>query len=104
MTSHKIGQKIRVSGIVQGVGFRPFIYAQATQNNLTGWVRNTSSGVEIEINGSQKDVEAFLLALRTNPPSLARIDSLTSVSCPVDSFKSFEIIVSQPQEGDFLTI
>ena len=100
----KVGQKIQVRGIVQGVGFRPFIYAQAAQNHLTGWVRNTSSGVEIEINGSPDGVSAFLSALRDNPPPLARIDSLETFPTSPDSYTSFEIIASQPQEGDFLPI
>ncbi|MEN6409113.1 MAG: acylphosphatase, partial [Anaerolineaceae bacterium] len=46
-----IGSRLQVRGIVQGVGFRPFVYSLAKRLNLTGWVCNTSSGVEIEING-----------------------------------------------------
>ncbi len=99
-----VGLKIRVRGIVQGVGFRPFIYTQAMQNGLTGWVRNTSSGVEIEVNGTQAGVNSFLDALQHNPPPLARIDFLESEPSEPDGYSEFEIIASQPKEGDFIPI
>jgi hydrogenase maturation protein HypF len=104
MITDRVGLKIWVRGIVQGVGFRPFIYAQALHNQLTGWVRNTSSGVEIEVYGPQTAVDAFLYALEHNPPPLARIDHLHSQSCPPNGSQAFEIIASQPQEGDFIPI
>ena len=99
-----VGLKIWVRGTVQGVGFRPFVYSQAVRLRLTGWVRNTSSGVEIEINGSPAQVKEFLDALRNNPPPLARVDSLDSQACPANGYSTFEIIASQPQPGDFLPI
>ena len=99
-----VGLKIWVSGTVQGVGFRPFVYSQATRRQLTGWVRNTSSGVEIEINGNPTQVEEFMKALSNNPPPLARIDSIESQACPVNGYLSFDIIASQPNPGDFLPI
>ena len=73
--SEHTGLKVRVRGIVQGVGFRPFVYGLAVRNQLTGWVRNTSSGVEIEVNGPQDGLQAFLEQLQQQPPPLARIDS-----------------------------
>ncbi len=99
-----VGLKIKVGGIVQGVGFRPFIYTQAMQNHLTGWVRNTSSGVEIEVNGSQAGVNAFLDALQHNPPPLSRIDFLESEPAEQNGYTEFEILASQPKEGDFIPI
>jgi hydrogenase maturation protein HypF len=99
-----VGLKIWVRGTVQGVGFRPFVYSQAARLHLTGWVRNTSSGVEIEINGSTAHINEFLDALRNNPPPLARIDSLESQDCPANGYLGFEIIASKPQPGDFLPI
>jgi hydrogenase maturation protein HypF len=104
MITEQVGLKIWVKGIVQGVGFRPFIYTQAKQNNLTGWVRNTSSGVEIEICGTQDGVDAFLYALHHNPPPLARIDKLKSQPCPPNGSETFEIRASQPHAGDFIPI
>ena len=52
------GLRIHISGIVQGVGFRPFVYGLATRLALKGWVRNTSAGVDIEVDGD-KDVLDF---------------------------------------------
>ncbi len=98
------GMKIWVNGIVQGVGFRPFVYAQATARGLTGWVRNTSSGVEIEVNGEPQALRSFVEALQSQSPPLARIDSLRVESRPHNGYVSFEIIASQPQPGEFIPI
>ncbi|MHB1121050.1 MAG: acylphosphatase, partial [Bellilinea sp.] len=76
MTAALSGLRVRVRGIVQGVGFRPFVYGLAVRNQLTGWVRNTSNGVEIEVNGSETQLGAFLEGLQNQPPPLARIDTL----------------------------
>ncbi len=104
MTTEIVGLKIWVRGIVQGVGFRPFIYGLAETHHLTGWVRNTSSGVEIEVNGPQAGVFAFLSAIHDNPPPLARIDELHSQPCEPNGYTSFEIHSSQPQAGDFIPV
>ncbi len=57
------GATIKVKGIVQGVGFRPFVYQIAIRHRLTGWVRNTSGEVEIELTGRPSDIAAFTEAL-----------------------------------------
>ncbi|NPV84838.1 MAG: carbamoyltransferase HypF [Anaerolineae bacterium] len=100
----KIGQRIFISGIVQGVGFRPFVYTQAVKNNLTGWVRNTSSGVQIEVTGLPHQVENFVEAFYKSPPPLARIDTIELLPCPPSDHENFEIIASQPAPGEFLPI
>jgi hydrogenase maturation protein HypF len=96
--------KIKVKGNVQGVGFRPFVYSLAIQNNLKGWVRNTSNGVNIELVGSIPDLDVFILALKNSPPPLSRIDSISIVDAEKQSYKIFEIIKSQAQAGEFLPI
>ena len=68
--------QVTVKGIVQGVGFRPFVYTLAKSNRLTGRVWNTSSGVEITLSGTSEDIDSFLLSLKANPPPLARIDQV----------------------------
>ncbi len=68
--------RIRVCGVVQGVGFRPFVWKRAIQYGLTGWVYNESSGVTIEIQGTTQQVEAFLVGFRDSIPPLGRINSL----------------------------
>ena len=66
--------RLRVRGVVQGVGFRPFAYGLAGRLHLSGFVRNDGEGVLIEIEGPR--AQAFLTALETAPPPLARIDSI----------------------------
>ena len=72
----KIRYHVSIQGIVQGVGFRPFVYQQAKAGNLTGYVTNTSQGVELEIEGESEAVENFLQTLQNNPPPLSRITGL----------------------------
>lgn len=95
---------IHVKGIVQGVGFRPFVYALAQRNHLTGWVRNTSSGVEIWIEGEPSAIEVFSSTLRSSPPPLAVIDQITVNSEQPNGYAQFEILESQPQPGQFIPI
>jgi hydrogenase maturation protein HypF len=70
------GARIHVSGIVQGVGFRPFVFNLAQRLGLSGWVRNTSAGVDIEIEGPPVVMDAFVRAVRDDAPPLSRIDDL----------------------------
>ena len=68
-----IRRRIQVRGIVQGVGFRPFVYKLAKSLGLSGYVFNSSAGVTIEIEGSGAQVEDFLRTLKEDPPQLAEI-------------------------------
>ena len=63
-------------GVVQGVGFRPFVYRLAHQYNLKGWVRNTSGNVEIEVEGEEQSLAAFLSDLEDKSPPMARIEKV----------------------------
>ena len=67
---------IHISGIVQGVGFRPFVYNLATRLGLTGWVRNTSAGVDIELEGQAPSLDEFVRRLRADAPPLAYLDQV----------------------------
>ena len=67
---------LQVRGIVQGVGFRPFVYRVAHRHGLTGWVRNRPDGVEIQVQGSAIQLAAFRLALTAERPAPARIEAL----------------------------
>jgi len=82
---------IKVEGIVQGVGFRPFIYNIAVLNNLKGWVNNNSEGVFIDIEGSNESLDNFLDELRFNPPPLSRIENIHIIEKSICSFDKFEI-------------
>jgi hydrogenase maturation protein HypF len=68
--------KILVRGIVQGVGFRPFVYAQANRRALRGRVLNNTTGVLIDVEGRQGDIEQFISDLELNPPPLSAIESV----------------------------
>src|SRR6516164_11765570 len=67
---------MRVTGTVQGVGFRPFVYSLATRLGLSGFVGNDSGGVFAEIEGPPAAVEEFLVALERDAPPLSRIDQV----------------------------
>ncbi|MGD2047922.1 MAG: Sua5/YciO/YrdC/YwlC family protein, partial [Chloroflexota bacterium] len=95
------GLRIHITGIVQGVGFRPFVYGLAQRLELTGWVRNTSAGVEIEVDGRPDALSAFTLALQQETPPLAQIDEFQVFDRPPDGFKQFEIVESEPISGAF---
>ncbi|MFN2121217.1 MAG: carbamoyltransferase HypF, partial [Anaerolineales bacterium] len=86
-----MGARLHVTGIVQGVGFRPFVYSLAERFGLAGWVRNTSAGVDIEVDGPRDVLEAFSGAIRTQAPPLARIDTLSTEYGPANGFHGFEI-------------
>lgn len=88
--------KVNVTGIVQGVGFRPFIYRIAVQNGLTGYVRNRGdAGVEILLEGTEHAVDAFMRDLREKKPPLAQIHDIITTSIPgKDEYKEFTIVKS----------
>ena len=69
---------IEVQGVVQGVGFRPFVYRIALARKLVGWVRNRPDGVEIEVQGGEAALDDFLRALRDEKPAPARIHAISS--------------------------
>ena len=98
------GASIHITGIVQGVGFRPFIYSLAQRSGLTGWVRNTSAGVDIQVDGTPDQLAAFIQSIQRDAPPLARIDSLTSTLIPPNGFSFFEIIHSAAIDQAFQPI
>jgi len=99
-----VGTHIHITGIVQGVGFRPFIYKIATQTGLYGWVRNTSSGVDIQIDSTEENLRIFLDRIEKEFPPLARIDSMQIKRVDANSFSTFEIKHSKPIPGAFIPI
>jgi len=95
---------INVRGVVQGVGFRPFVYQLATKHNLKGWVCNTSEAVKIEIEGEAETIEQFLLNLREQAPPRAHIEDITTTYCPATNYENFEIRHSIAEEGKYQLI
>jgi hydrogenase maturation protein HypF len=90
-------RSITVSGIVQGVGFRPFVHELATRLGLRGFVRNRAGEVLVELEGSTPVLDRFLDELTTRPPPLARIDGVAWVPVPPRGDRHFRI---EPSEGD----
>ncbi len=84
-----------IQGIVQGVGFRPFIYKLAHELNLTGFVLNNSNGVKIELEGKVKDIELFDEKFISDLPPLAHIDNFEKHSTLPQNSTTFEIIQTQ---------
>lgn len=86
--------KIHITGTVQGVGFRPFVYRLAQRYQLRGWVLNGADGVHIQVEGAALD--AFVQDLQSPPPA-AQVHSLTVSPCAVEGFADFRIRSSQSQ-------
>ncbi len=92
---------IELTGVVQGVGFRPFVYNLALEHGLRGWVRNTSAGVQIEVEGVPGAVEAFARDVVAKAPPLARIESISVRAITPNDATGFAILQSQPQAGAY---
>ena len=89
------GRHIEIRGIVQGVGFRPWVYRLATEEGLGGHVRNDATGVTIEAFGSIEALDAFTRRLETSLPPAARIRELRADVIAAESIASFEIVPSE---------
>jgi hydrogenase maturation protein HypF len=97
LTEVRVARKVKINGIVQGVGFRPFVYQLANRYNLKGEVANTSSGVAIHIEGLQNNIESFSKDLPQKCPPLAHITEILLHEEPVRDFKDFTIVISREQ-------
>lgn len=89
---------ITVEGIVQGVGFRPFVYGLAVKKGLSGFVLNDSLGVTIEAEGELPALESFITLLREQPPPLARIENVDCRNVPPRGESSFSIVGSENEQ------
>jgi hydrogenase maturation protein HypF len=89
---------IHVRGLVQGVGFRPFVYRIAHSRGLFGWVLNGEQGVEIHVEGPRPDLESFVDEMRIHPPAAAQVSVIEIETVAVQSFRGFNIRESQRNE------
>jgi len=89
-----IARKLKINGIVQGVGFRPFVYNLANKFKLKGEVAKTSSGVSIHIEGAKENIEFFCSNLLKTHPPLAHLSEISFNEKPVEYFKDFSIVKS----------
>jgi hydrogenase maturation protein HypF len=82
---------IQVRGIVQGVGFRPFVYRLAREKNLKGWVLNAAEGVGIHLEGNEDAFQSFLAEMKSNPPQAALISDVRVELTEAAGFAEFTI-------------
>lgn len=97
-------RQLKVTGVVQGVGFRPFVYNLALQLELTGWVCNNPHGVEVQVEGSEQQLETFLQRLVQDKPPLSVIEELSQVDIPVENSQTFKIIQTKRQQQGFVLV
>jgi hydrogenase maturation protein HypF len=90
----EVRKGIEVSGIVQGVGFRPHVYRLATERSLAGQIRNTPAGVDIEIQGDSRAVEDFVVRVAAEAPPLARVTGVQVRDLPCNGDSGFRIVES----------
>lgn len=83
--------RVAIGGVVQGVGFRPFVYRLAVEHYVRGWVLNGATGVEIHAEAAAADMESFLAALRGTAPAAARIAEFDVQPTPLEKFEDFQI-------------
>jgi hydrogenase maturation protein HypF len=89
-------RRIRVTGVVQGVGFRPFVYGLARRRGIGGFVLNDGSGVLVEAEGEVAALDAFTAGLRAEAPPLARVDGVATAPLPALGETGFRILASAP--------
>ncbi len=88
------GIEVAIGGVVQGVGFRPFVHRLALRYGIAGWVRNEAGAVRIRAEGKDADLEAFTAGLRSDLPPLARIDTFSVEEVAAHGLRSFQVMES----------
>jgi len=88
--------RLFIKGVVQGVGFRPFVYNLALALGIKGSVLNSGEGLVIEAEGEEQDIRNFLKELKENTPRLAKISDYQEIELPPCGYRSFEILKSAP--------
>ena len=91
--------EVRISGVVQGVGFRPAVCRMARARGLGGWVRNDGIGVHLEIEGPPDALDDFLAVLPVEAPVAARIEALEVRPVPPRGRTRFDVVASAPGPG-----
>jgi hydrogenase maturation protein HypF len=97
-------RSFELKGVVQGVGFRPFVYSLAHKHSLQGWVKNSSAGVYLEVEGPPQAIEQFTEQLPLQAPPRSRIESLKFADLPPAGLRGFEIQESLEEEGQYQLI
>lgn len=99
----KTSTMVVLKGVVQGVGFRPWVYRMAQLHNLTGWVLNSREGLVTHLEGGQAEIDAFVEKVKRNPPPLAKIESIAVKRAEPVGYSNFTIRASE-EESDQVTL
>ncbi len=91
--------KVTITGVVQGVGFRPFIYRTAKKNNIRGYIKNSGNSVELLLDGEEAEITNFLNIIKNNSPPLSRITNIDIKSCNEKKYNDFHILKSEKHGG-----
>ena len=95
---------LKISGVVQGVGFRPFVYREAKKRDITGWVLNDVEGVRVHAEGETLPLDRFVLALSEEAPAAAQVSEIEIAEVSVQGFDAFEIRFSDAAEQGETTL
>ncbi|MHB1016773.1 MAG: acylphosphatase, partial [Coriobacteriia bacterium] len=90
---------LHVTGVVQGVGFRPFVYTLAARLGVRGWVKNTSDGVFAHAEGDSEAVAAFVRGIADEAPPMAVVNAVETLDVPAEGHEAFVIVESEAIEG-----
>ncbi|MFP3896521.1 MAG: carbamoyltransferase HypF [Anaerolineales bacterium] len=104
LTRRLSARRIEIRGVVQGVGFRPFVYRLTHEHGILGWVCNTTWGVEMEVEGDPASLERFIEDLEGKAPPISRIESLSVEGMCRHGFEDFRIRSSEAQQGAYQLI
>ncbi len=97
-------RRFHITGVVQGVGFRPFVWGLADRLGLTGWVRNDAAGVNLVVEGGAAALDDFRRGLREEAPPLAEIDRIEETPAESEGRADFVIVHSEDQDGAYLPV
>ena len=103
-SNHLRACRVSIRGVVQGVGFRPFVYRIAVQHRVAGWVLNGEAGVEIHAEAASADLEKFLTELKDGPPPAAHISHFELRDIEVEGIADFQIHTSQHEAAPTVRI
>ncbi len=97
-------RSIHIQGLVQGVGFRPFIYRLAARYQLKGWVENSNEGVRIEVSGEEKKLHGFIRSISGEAPAASAISNIKITDIPLREFNNFSIKKSEDTSGQITDV
>jgi hydrogenase maturation protein HypF len=96
--------ELKIEGLVQGVGFRPFVYSIARREQITGWVRNSTSGVNIHIQATEEQLNKFIQALKSEAPLACEIHQLRIQEKLIENLTDFKILSSKDNESEITLV